>query len=100
MKIRSWDKVVVTAWKDKWKEWKILAVDIKKGRVLVEGVNIVTRHIKKQWTTPGQIVKAEKTIDVSNVSLKCPTTWKQTRIWIKIEGWKKTRVSKKSGKTI
>lgn len=100
MKIRSWDKVVITAWKDKKKEWKVLAVDTKTKRVIVEGVNIVTRHIKKQWTTPGQIVKVEKSIDISNVSLKCPTTGKQTRIWISIENWKKVRISKKSGKSL
>ena len=100
MKVRSWDKVIVTTWKDKGKEWKILAVDLNKSRVLVEGVNIVTRHIKRQWNNPGQIVKSEKAIHVSNVALKCPTTWKPTRIWMKIEDSKKTSISKKSWKTI
>ncbi|MDD2487511.1 MAG: 50S ribosomal protein L24 [Candidatus Gracilibacteria bacterium] len=100
MKIRSGDKVVVTAGKDKGKEGKILAVDTKNSRVVIEGINIVTKHIKKQGATPGQIIKVEKSIDVSNVSLKCPTTGKPTRIGVKIEGGKKTRVSKKSGKAI
>jgi large subunit ribosomal protein L24 len=100
MKIRSWDKVVVIAWKDKGKEWKILSVDTKNNRVLVENINIVTKHIKKQGTTPGQIVKVEKSLDASNVMILCPTTSKPTRIWFKIEWNKKTRVSKKSGKNI
>lgn len=100
MKIRSWDKVRVIAWKDKGKEWKILSVDTKNSRVLVENINIVTKHIKKQGTTPGQIIKVEKSLDVSNVMIVCPTTNKPTRIWFKIEGNKKTRVSKKSGKNI
>ncbi|MCK9272622.1 50S ribosomal protein L24 [Candidatus Gracilibacteria bacterium] len=100
MKIRSGDKVVVIAGKDKGKEGKILSVDTKNNRVLVENINIVTKHIKKQGTTPGQIVKVEKSLDASNVMILCPTTSKPTRIGFKIEGNKKTRVSKKSGKNI
>jgi len=99
MKVHTWDKVKVIAWKDKGKEGKILSVDTKASRVLVEWVNIVTRHIKKQWTNPGQIVKTEKTIDVSNVMI-IDATNKPTRIGYKIEAGKKERISKKSGKKI
>lgn len=99
MKVHTWDKVKVTTWKDKNKEGKVLSVDTKNNRVLVEWVNIVTRHVKKQWTNPGQIVKLEKSIDASNVMV-IDSTGKATRIGYKIENWKKERVSKKSGKKI
>lgn len=99
MKVHTWDKVKVIAWKDKGKEGKILSVDTKASRVLVEGVNIVTRHIKKQWTTPGQIVKTERSIDASNVML-IDSTGKTTRVGYRIEAGKKERISKKTGKKI
>jgi len=70
------------------------------NRVVVEGINIVTRHMKKQGTTPGQIVKMEKSIDASNVALECPVTKKPTRIgFVTIEEkgkTKKFRFSKKA----
>jgi len=69
------------------------------NKIIVKDVNIVTRHVKKQGTTPGQIVKMEKAIDASSVMLVCPFTDKPTRIWfVKIEEkgkTKKFRFSKK-----
>lgn len=100
MKIHSWDIVRVIAWKNKGKEGKVLSVDKKSERVLVEGVNIVKKHIKKQGTTPGQIVEMEKPIHVSNVSAIDPETKMVTRIGFKIEGNKKIRIAKKSGKSL
>ena len=99
MKVHTWDKVKVIAWKDKNKEGKVIAVDTKNSRVLIEGVNIVTRHLKKQWSTPGQIVKVEKSIDASNVMV-IDSTGKATRVGYKIEWDKKVRVSKKSWKVL
>jgi len=80
MKIRTWDKVVVTSWKDKWKRSEVLKVIKNKNAVIVKDVNVVTRHIKKMGTNPGQIVKFEKAIDASNVMLICPFTDKPTRV--------------------
>lgn len=99
MKVHTWDKVKVIAWKDKGKEWKVISVDTSATRVLVEGVNVVTRHIKKQWATPGQIVKSERSIHASNVMV-IDSTWKATRVGYKIEWGKKTRISKKSNKAL
>ena len=100
MKIRTWDKVKVMRWKDKWKEWKILKVDLKKNRVLVEWINIAKKHMKKSGWTPWQIVEVELTIDWSNVMLVCPHTNLPTRIWFvetKEKKWsKKFRYSKKA----
>jgi len=80
MKIRKWDTVEIRVWKDKWTRAEVLKVIRDKNRVLVKDVNVVTKHVKKMWTNPGQIVKMEKSIDVSNVMLVCPFTDKATRI--------------------
>jgi len=80
MKIRSGDKVKVISWKDKGVIAEVLKVFKDKNKVVVKWVNIVTRHIKKMGTNPGQIVKFEKPIDASNVMLVCPFTSKPTRV--------------------
>lgn len=104
MKIRSGDNVVVISGtrKNKGKTGKVLKVFPQTGRVIVEGINIATRHIKKQGTNPGQIVKMEKAIDASNVMLECPITNKPTRVgYIMIEEkgiQKKFRFSKRAVK--
>lgn len=68
-------------------------------KVLVEGVNIITKHVKKQGTTPGQKIQFEKPIHVSNVMLIDPTTKKPTRIRIE-QGKRTSRISVKTGKAI
>ena len=102
MKIRSEDTVVIMAGKDKWKNGKVLKVFPITNKILVEWVNVVTKHIKKQGTTPGQILKMEKAIDASNAMLLCPFTEKPTRVWfvmIEEKGkTKKFRFSKKAVK--
>lgn len=100
MKVRTWDNVKVISWKDKGKTWKILKVSKEDWRVLVEGVNIATKHVKWYANVPGQIVKIERSIDSSNVMLVCPETKKPTRIGFRIENGKKVRYSKESWKNI
>ncbi len=96
MKIRTWDTVEVTEWKDKGKRGEVLKVLVTENKVIVKDVNIVTRHMKKQGTNPGQIVKFEKAVDASNVALICPMTDKITKIGF-VEVWeKKMRYSKKA----
>ena len=96
MKIRAWDTVEVLQWKDKKKRWEVLKVLKSENKVIVKDVNIVTRHVKKQGTNPGQIVKFEKAVDASNVALVCPITDKATKIGF-VEVWeKKMRYSKKA----
>ncbi len=103
MKIRTWDKVKVLSWKDKGVINEVLKVFKDKNKLIVKEVNVVTRHVKKMWTTPGQIVKFEKAIDASNVMLICPFTDKPTRIgFVTIEEkgkTKKFRFSKNAVKT-
>lgn len=97
MKIKKGDMVKVIAGKDKGKEGKVLSV--KDGKVIVEGINTVTKHAKPSQANPqGGIVKKEAAIDISNVmySLK----GKATRIGFKIDGDKKVRVAKATGEVI
>jgi large subunit ribosomal protein L24 len=93
---------MVIAGKDSGKKATVLKVLQASWKVMVEWVNIVTKHVKKQGTTPGQIIKFEKAIDASNVMLVCPFTDKPTRIgFIMVEEkWvqKKFRFSKKAVK--
>lgn len=99
MKIKTGDTVRVIAGKDKDKEGKVIAVDTKKARVLVEGVNKVTKHTKPSATNPqGGIVEKEAYIAISNVMYL--HKGKPTRIGFKIEGDKKVRVAKKTGEVI
>ena len=97
MKIKKGDMVKVIAGKDKGKEGKVLSV--KDGKVIVEGINTVTKHAKPSQANPqGGIVKKDAAIDISNVmySLK----GKATRIGFKIDGDKKVRVAKATGEVI
>ena len=96
MKIRTWDTVEITEWKDKGKRGEVLKALVSENKVIVKDVNIVTRHMKKQGTNPGQIIKFEKAVDVSNVALVCPHTDKITKIWFTEVGDKKMRYSKKA----
>ncbi len=100
MKIHTEDTVVIIAGKDKGKKAKVLRAFPSENKVIVEGVNIVTKHVKKQGATPGQIVKFEKPIDVSNVMLADPKTGEPTRVGYKIENGKKVRFAKKSGSVL
>lgn len=96
MKIHTNDEVIVIAGKDKGKKGKVVKANPASGTVLIEGVNLITRHIKRQGSTPGQKVTYEKPIDASNVMLLDPKTGEPTRVGYKLEGGKKFRVAKKS----
>lgn len=101
MKIHKDDQVIVITGKDKGKKAKVLKAFPDDHRVLVEGVGMVTRHMKHQGSTPGQKVTFEKSIHVSNVQLIDPTNSLPTRIGYKMENGKKIgRVAKKSGKLL
>lgn len=98
-KLKTGDKVVVIAGKDKGKEGKILVVDRKKNRVIVEGINMVSKHQKpSQMNQQGGIIKKENFIDASNVMYSL--NGKVTRIGVKIEDGKKVRIAKKTGAKI
>ena len=98
MNIKKDDKVVVLSGKDKGKEGKILSADPKALKVIVEGVNVATKHQKpRKQGEEGGIIKVETPIYASKVQLVCPKCGKATRVAHKIEGDKKVRVCKKCG---
>ena len=99
MKIKKGDTVRVIAGADKDKEGKVIAVNHKKGTVIVEGVNMITKHTKPSVANQqGGIIHQEAPIDASNVMYV--TEGKVSRIGFKMEGDKKVRVAKKTGKVI
>ena len=98
-KIKKGDMVKVIAGKDKDKEGKVISVNPKKGAVLVEGVNMVTKHTKPSMANQqGGIVEKEAWLDASNVMVM--HEGKATRVGFKMEGDKKVRFAKTTGKVI
>ncbi|MDE7340936.1 MAG: 50S ribosomal protein L24 [Lachnospiraceae bacterium] len=96
MKIKKGDTVKVIAGKDKDKEGKVVSVDRKNGRVLVEGINKITKHEKPSAANQnGGIVQKEAPIDISNVMYV--HKGKPTRIGFKMENGKKVRFAKSTG---
>ncbi len=99
LKIKKGDTVKVIAGKDNNKEGKVLSVDVKNGKVIVEGVNMITKHSKPTQANPnGGIVQKEAPIDLSNVMYV--HKGKATRVGFKVEGDKKVRIAKSTGEVI
>ena len=99
MKIKKGDTVKVITGKDKDKEGKVLSVDKKNGKVVVEGVNMVTKHAKPSAANQnGGIIQKEAALDVSNVMYVYKG--KPTRIGFKVENDKKVRFAKSTGDVI
>ena len=99
MKIKKGDTVKVIAGKDKDKEGKVISVDGKNGRVLVEGVNMLTKHTKPSASNQeGGIIHQEGPIDASNVMYV--HKGKATRVGFKMDGDKKVRYAKSTGEVI
>ena len=89
----------VIAGKDCNAEGKVISVDIKKHRVTVEGVNMITKHAKPSQANPnGGIIQKEAPIDISNVMLVFKG--KPTRVGFKMEGDRKVRFAKATGEVI
>ncbi len=100
-KIKTGDEVIILTGKDKGKKGKVIQIIKNKDRVVVEGVNIVKKHVKPSTENPqGGIVEKEAPIHISNVALVDPKTGKATRVKYEIKDGKKVRVSKKSGEVI
>ena len=101
MNFKTGDKVVVISGKDKGKEGKITHVLRAENRVVVEGVNIVKKHVKGNGQTAGSINEIEAPIHASNVMIIDPKTKKPTRIGHSInKDGKKIRVTKKSNSSL
>ncbi|QQR55520.1 50S ribosomal protein L24 [Candidatus Peregrinibacteria bacterium] len=97
MKIKTGDNVVVIAGKDRNKTGKVLRVLEKSNRVVVEGLNMVVRHVKKTATKKGSKSTFEASIAASNVMLIDPKTKKASRVGYRNnKDGKKERIAKKS----
>jgi large subunit ribosomal protein L24 len=101
-RLKKKDKVVVLTGKDKGKIGEILSVMPKQQRVLVSGVNMISKHQRPSQTNPqGGIVRKEASIHISNVALADPKTGKPTRVGVKtLANGSKVRVAKRSGEVV
>lgn len=98
MKIKEGDKVKVISGKDRGKTSTVLKVLRSENKIVVEGVNLVKRHVKPGTISKeGGIISIEKPIDVSNVMYYDEPSKQTTRIGYKVIDGKKYRVSKKTG---
>ncbi|MEI3530546.1 MAG: 50S ribosomal protein L24 [Bacilli bacterium] len=101
MNLKTGDKVIVIAGKDKGKEGKITKILKADNKVVVEGINIAKKHIKPNGQSAGSIVEVEVPIHASNVMILDPKTKKRTRIGHTIDKkGKKIRVAKKSNESL
>ena len=101
MHFKTGDKVVVISGKDKGKEGTITKVLRSENRVVVEGVNVVKKHVKGNGQQAGSITEMEAPIHASNVMILDPKTKKPTRIGHSIDkDGKKIRVTKKSNSSL
>ena len=96
--VKTGDEVQIISGKDKGKSGKVLEVSPSEGKVIVEGLNMVTKHVKpRQQGQPGGIVKAEGALYASKVMPVCPKCKKPVRVGHEIKNDKKIRVCKKCG---
>jgi len=101
MKIKKGDTVKILTGKDSGKSGKVLGVDIKKEKILVEGLNMFKKHQRpKRQGEKGEIISVARPMQASNVLLVCPGCSQATRIGYKLEGGKKLRICKKCKSTI
>ena len=100
--VKTGDKVVIISGKDKGKQGKVLEVSPKEGKIIIEGCNLVTKHVKpRQMGEQGGIVKAEAPMYACKVQRVCPKCNKPTRPAHKLlADGKKVRVCKKCGAEI
>lgn len=99
-KIKKGDNVKILLGKDSGRTGIVDKVLVKSSKVIVAGINIYKRSVKKMGDTQGGIIDLVKPVDISNVALVCPNCKKQTRVGFKVEGKEKIRVCRKCGKEI
>ena len=101
-KIKKGDKVVILSGKDKGKHGEVTKAFPKDGKVIVGGINMMTRHKKPSQTNPqGGLERIEAPMHVSKVAIEDPKTGKPTRVGFKVlEDGRKVRVAKRSGELI
>ena len=98
--VRKGDQVMVLAGDDKGKTGQVIQVIPDKNRAVVEGVNIVKKHVKATQNEEGGIQEMEATIHLSNLAVLDPQTGKPTRVGRRSENGESVRYSKKTGNVI
>ena len=98
-KLKTGDRVVVLAGKDKGKEGTIQSVDPKAGKAVVDGVNIAIRHTRQSQASQGGRIPKALPIDLSNLAL-LDGNGKATRVGFRFEDGKKVRYAKTTGETV
>ena len=95
--VRTGDEVIVINGKDRGKKGKVLEVSPSEGKVIVEGVNVVSKHVKpRKMGEQGGIIEAEAALYACKVQLVCPKCGRPTRVGHVVENGKKMRVCKKA----
>jgi len=100
LKLKKKDTVLVIAGRDKGKKGEIKEVRPETHKVVVMGVNIVSKHKKTTKDKPGGIHKIEAAMDISNVKLVCPKCGKPARVKVVFQGEEKLRACKECGEVI
>ncbi len=101
MHVKKDDNVMVIAGNDKGSTGKVLSVDPKKNMVLIQGINVVKRHVRPTRQNPsGGVLEKELPVHISNVLPLNPKTNKPTRVKFVTDGGKKKRVSVQDGSAI
>jgi large subunit ribosomal protein L24 len=101
MRIKKGDNVKMLSGKDRGKTGKVIRVDGKSGLLTVEGINIFKKHARpRKQGEKGEIVSVTRPVKAGNAALVCPSCHQATRIGMRIEGDKKSRICKKCGATI
>lgn len=104
MKIKTGDTVLIIAGKDRTKKGKVIEVFPKKDSIIVEGINIVKKHVKPRRSgEKGQRVEVPRPLNISNIKLICPKCKKPARVGYKpvVKGReKKIRICKKCGQEV
>ena len=96
MRFKKGDEIIITSGKDKGKKGKIDKTYPKKDTVLLPGLNVFKRHMKKRDEQhPGGIIPFARPLSVANIALVCPKCGKPTRIGYKLEKNKKSRICRK-----
>ncbi len=96
MKIKSNDKVKIIKGKDRNKEGKVIQVFPIAGKVVVEGLNLMKKHLRtRKAGEKGQVIELSAPVRVENVSLVCPKCNHTTRVGFKLDGKDKKRVCRK-----
>ncbi|MBX3304702.1 MAG: 50S ribosomal protein L24 [Nitrospira sp.] len=101
-RIRKGDTVVVISGRERGKTGKVMSVDLRAGKVVVEKLNIIKRHTKpNQKAKQGGILEREAPLQISNVMFFCPVTQKPTRVGIRTQAdGRRVRFSKKSNEIL